>query len=515
MKKLINAAVIAVMTLVAVPLLPSMANADNTLTIAYGSDRYKFDDKKFTFTMTGPASWITENAARPGDDFWPEPQLFTSWTIQDGLYQATVREGVTFHNGTPLDAAKVVDAIRLYGKSKSDFTGIDYDTLKAVDHKTVEFRSKTGSFLTLNNMTHRMVGFLEADANRSTLPVGTGPYKFESYTSKQSLSVVRNDNYWGEKPKVERIVYKFIPDSQTRLMALLNGEVDIIGDADPKLLLSLPESGPFQVLASRPVQYIALLVNRHGKAPFNKLQDRRIREAMALSIDRDTLAKIMFRGKGVPAKGVLPSWMFGLGDDHVKGFGYNPERAAAILDEAGWKTGADGVREKNGERLTLRLVAAYPDASRVNPMPEMLQQMFLKVGIDIDLVETNDSGVYYGSYMEKGEADLFMEAASNNNSDPTYLLYNLFHSKGAWIQYGYEYTVVGPEFDKALDAARASGDASTVLDRVRDAHREMIDTRIAAIPILMVPNFIVTKPGIKMPVFEHRDWVDYGNATLP
>ena len=514
MKKLVSIAIVATIAVFATLFTPNLVNAGDTLTIAYGSDRYKFDDKKFTFSMRGPSSWITENVARPGNNFWPEPQLFEAWTIKDGLYSATVRNGIKFHNGAPLDASKVIEAIKLFGKSKSDFTGIDYDTLKAVDSRTVEFRSKTESFLTLNNMTHRMVGLFDTALDRTATPVGTGPYKFDSYVSKQSLTVVRNESYWGKKPNVERIVYKFIPDSQARLMALLNGEVDIIGEADPKLLLSLPETGPFQVLTSRPVQYIALLVNLHGKAPFAKLQDRRLREALALAIDRNTLAKIMFRGKGIPAKGVLPGWMFGLGEDHVKGFKHDPARAAAILDEAGWKVGADGIREKNGERLSLRLVAAYPDASRVNPMPEMLQQMFRKIGVVIDLVETNDSGVY-SDQLTKGVADLFMEAASNNNSDPTYLLYNLFHSKGNWIKYGYKHMVVGPEFDKAIDDARASNDSAVVLDKVRDAHREMIDNRIAAIPILMVPNFIVTKPGIKMSVFEHRDWIDFGNAILP
>jgi len=491
---------------------PARAHDDGTpLRVAFGKDRYKFDDDSFTFTLRGPATGIAEGVVVPGDDYLPQPNLFVSWSISDdGLYSAEIRPDVTFHDGTPLDAEAMVRSLALVNQS---FIGIDQASVKATGPMSVEFRSSTGSLLMIENMAHRMGAIFDTASDRKTHPIGTGPYKFVSYEPQVSIEVERNDAYWGEEPHNARIVYRFVPDSQARLLALLNDEVDIIAEADPQLLLSLPPEGEYEVHASRPVQYVALLVNVHGTAPFDKLQDRRVREAMALAIDRDAIAEVMFLGKGVPARGILPGWMFGLGDDHVTGFGFDKARAEALLDEAGWTMGADGIREKDGTPLTIRLVAAYPYVSWVKPMPEMLQQMYRDVGIDIELVETDDEGVYYDQYMKPGEADLFMEIASNNNSDPTYLLYNLFHSQSAWLEDGYKYTLVGEDFDRALDAARASSDQAVIVEQVREAHRLLIDETIVTIPILMTPNFAVSRPGFVIPMFEHKDYIEWGNTV--
>jgi peptide/nickel transport system substrate-binding protein len=494
------------------PYLMRRAVADApVLRVAFGKDRYNMDDKNFTFTLRGPSTGIAEGVVLPGDNYFPEPNLFVRWTVADGLYRADVRPGVAFHDGTPLDASAMVKSLAYVNQS---FIGLDQASVRAVGPMTVEFRSTTGSLLMIENMAHRMGAIFDAAVDRKVRPTGTGPYRFVRYEPQVSIEVERNEAYWGRKPRNQRVLYRFVPDSQARLIALLNGEVDIIGEADPQLLLSLPPDGKYEVHTSRPVQYVALLVNIHGAAPFDKLQDRRLRQAIAHAIDREAIGRVMFLGKGVPAKGIIPGWMFGLGDDSVTGFGYDPARSESLLEQAGWSRGGDGIRRKGDEALRIRLVAAYPYVSWVKPMPEMLQQMLKAVGIGVELVETDDDGVYYDQYMKRGQADLFMEIASNNNSDPTYLLYNLYHSRSAWADDGYKYTAVGPEFDRALDAARATTDRSVIVTEVRMAHRLLIDQVIATIPILMTPNFAVSRPGMTVPMFEHRDYIAWGDAAL-
>ncbi|MFO1055817.1 MAG: ABC transporter substrate-binding protein [Dongiaceae bacterium] len=494
------------------PMLVRRAMADvPALRVAFGKDRYNMDDKNFTFTLRGPSTGIAEGVVAPGGDYFPVPNLFVRWTVADGLYRADIRPGVTFHDGTPLDAAAMVKSLAYVTQS---FIGLDQASVKATGPMSLEFRSKSGSLLMIENMAHRMGAIFDTAVDRKVRPTGTGPYKFVRYEPQVSIEVERNEAYWGSKPRNQRVLYRFVPDSQARLIALLKGEIDIIGEADPQLLLSLPPDGKYEVHTSRPVQYVALLVNIHGEAPFAKLQDRRLREAIAYAIDREAIARVMFLGKGVPAKGILPGWMFGLGDDSVTGFGYDRAKAESLLDQAGWTRSGDGTRQKGGEALRIRLVAAYPYVSWVKPMPEMLQQMLKAVGIDVELVETDDDGVYYDQYMKRGQADLFMEIASNNNSDPTYLLYNLYHSRSAWLDDGYKYTVVGPEFDRALDRARATTDRAVIVAEVRKAHRLLIDEVIATIPILMTPNFAVSRPGITVPMFEHRDYIPWGDAVL-
>jgi len=237
-----------------------------------------------------------------------------------------------------------------------------------------------------------------------------------------------------------------------------------------------------------------------------------LRRALALSIDREAVARVLYGGHGVVARGLLPDWMFGLGA-HVQGWGHDPVQARALLEAAGWTLGPDGLRQRNGELLRLRLVAAFPNLAAVAPFPELLQQMLRAVGIALEIVAVDDSALYSQRFLEPGAGDLFVELAGNTNLDPTFLLYNLFHSQTPWR--GYRHMAAGAALDRALDAARASADAAQRLDAVRRLHRIVIDEALAAIPILLVPQFVLSRPGVRLTMSEHRDWIDYGAALLP
>ncbi|GHB44407.1 peptide ABC transporter substrate-binding protein [Pseudovibrio japonicus] len=481
------------------------------LRIAVKKDRYSVDPKKFNFTTRRPAGQITETAVKPDKNFVPQGILFESWNYKNGVYSIKLREGIKFHDGQIFDAKAAIEALKLYDQGRSDFLQIDQESFTQTGPYAFTFKSEIGSSLVIENMTHRGASLFSTNGNRAENPIGTGPYLLDNYKPKQSISLKRNDDYWGEKPKVENITYHFIADDQVRLLALQNKEVDIVAEVTPQMLLSLPKDGSVVVHESRPIRYVALLANLHGKAPYDTLKDKRVREALAYAINREQLAQILFNGKGVVAKGILPNWMFGLGDNHVEGFEHNTQKAETLLDEAGWIKGSNGMRSKDGKPLELRLVAAYPNVSSVRPMPELLEQMFRGIGISIDLVQVDDSGVYDDTYLATGEADLYMEFASNNNADPTYLLYNLFHSKTPW---GYQYIAPAGKLDTILDNARQAQSREDVIKHVREAHREIVQTQLAAIPILMVPNFNLSRKGLNIPMFEHADWIDYGQVTL-
>lgn len=512
MFKLRLAAHIAAAAFIALPLASTPAMAETSLTVAVKRDRYSVDEKKFTFTTRRPAAQIIETGVKPDENFAPSPLLFEAWDYTDGTYTVTLRKGVTFSDGTAFNADSAIAALKLYDQGKSDFLQIDQASFAKLGEHQISFRSEKGSALVIENMTHRATSLFGPSENRAEMPIGTGPYLFESYEPKQQITVVKNPNYWGEAPNVDKLTFRFIGDDNARMLALQNGEIDVIGEVTPQMMLSMPQDGSVVLHESRPIRYVALLANLNGAAPFDIIQDRNVREALAWAIDRDTLASVLFAGRGVPAKGILPGWMFNLGDDHTDGFGYDPEKAGAMLDAAGWTMGADGVREKDGRKLSLRLVAAYPNVSTVKPMPEMLDQMFAAVGVDIDLIEVDDSGVYGSTYLDTGEADLYMEFASNNNTDPTYLLYNLFTSTTAWG--GYKFTAPGPHVDEMLKTARSAQSRDEVIDLVRQAHRAIVQEDLAAIPILMVPNFTMSRPGVKVPMSEYADWIDFSRVTF-
>lgn len=512
MKKLSVAARLAAAVMLAVPVMAPVANAQSSLTIAVSRDRYSIDEQKFTFTTRRPAAQIVETAVIPDENFLPQPLLFQSWDYDNGTYTVNLREEVFFSDGTAFNADSVIAALRLYDQGRSDFLQIAQESLQKLGEYEISFRSESGSALVIENMTHRATSFFSTTTNRAENPVGTGPYMLESYDPKQQITVIRNPNYWGEAPAIERMTFRFIQDDNARMLALLNGEIDVIGEVTPQMLLSMPQDGSVVLHESRPVRYVALLANLNGEAPFDIIQDYRVREALAWAIDRETIASVLYAGRGVPAKGILPGWMFNLGDDHIDGFGYDTIKSGALLDAAGWTMGANGIREKDGRQLSLRLVAAYPNVSSVKPMPEMLEQMFAAVGIHIDLVEVNDSGVYGSTYLDTGEADLYMEFASNNNTDPTYLLNNLFTSTTPWG--GYKFIAPGHHVDMLLANARTAQTREEVIANVRLAHSAIVQGHLAAIPILMVPNFTLSRPGIVVPMSEYADWIDFGNTTI-
>ncbi|MEP2642257.1 ABC transporter substrate-binding protein [Roseobacter sp.] len=495
---------------VCLPLGFAPAIADTSLTVAVKQDRYSIDEQKFTFTTRRPAAQIVETAVKPDENFLPSPLLFQDWAYADGTYTVTLRDDVTFSDGTKLDADSTIAALKLYDQGKSDFLQIDQISFEKLGDYQISFRSETGSALVIENMTHRGTSLFGPSDNRAETPNGTGPYVLDSYLPNQQITVVRNETYWGDAPEIDKLTFRFIADDNARLLALQNSEIDVIGEVTPQMLLSMPQDGSVVLHQSRPIRYVALLTNIHGAAPFDIMQDRQVREALAWAIDRDTIASVLYAGRGEPAKGILPGWMFSLGDDHTDGFGYDAAKAGALLDAAGWTLGPDGIREKDGRKLSLRLVAAYPNVSTVKPMPEMLEQMFAAVGVQIDLVEVDDSGVYGSTYLDTGAADLYLEFASNNNTDPTYLLNNLFTTTTPWG--GYTFVAPGPHVDALLGDARKAQTRDDVIAKVRAAHRAIVQDDLVAIPILMVPNFALSRPGLDVPMSEYADWIDYGNV---
>lgn len=480
------------------------------LVIAVGADRYSADKQRFTFTVRGPHAQIAETPVRPDANFLPAPLLFERWHVAHGRYRVSLRPGLRFHDGSPLDADAAIAALRDIGASRSDFLQIAPLSWRRIDALSFEFASATGSNLVLENMSHRAVSLFSTATDRAVAPSGTGPYRFVRYEARQRLEVRADAGYWGTRPRNSQLVFRFVPDAQARLLALVKGEVDVVADVTPQLLLALMPTMPLQLHTSRPVQYVALLVNANGRPPYARLADPRVRRAVALAIDRETIARTLFAGRGVPARGLLPDWMFGLGS-HTRGHDLDLAAAGRLLDEAGWRRDVErpeGPRRRDGQTLRLRLIAAYPNLSSVAPLPEMLEQMLRKVGIALDIVGIEDDQLYTARYLDPGEGDLFIEHAGNNSLDPTFLLHNLFHSRTSWR--GYRHMAAGSELDNALDEARTTSDPVRRLEAVRRAHRQVVDEAVVAIPILLVPQFVLSRAGTEVPMFEHRDWIDYG-----
>jgi peptide/nickel transport system substrate-binding protein len=220
--------------------------------------------------------------------------------------------------------------------------------------------------------------FNKHPANRA--PVGTGPYKFEKWDSGREIVLSRNDNYWGKKPYLDKIVYRVITDPATALSALKAGEIDL----QPRLAAAQYKdqtSGPAfdqqfaKVKLSIPGEYY---VYWNNNSPFFK--DKRVRQAMTMLIDRQTIIDTVRQGFG--QIGVSPFYPQARDfNSKLKPLPYDPKRAAELLDEAGWKDhDGDGIRDKDGKKFKFEFLGTAGSASYKQLAP-ILADSFRKAGI--------------------------------------------------------------------------------------------------------------------------------------
>ena len=486
--------------------------SDQALVVGCGADQYSKARHYISFGKKAPYVWITEPLVYRGNDNRPVPGLIERWERNGSHYVLHVRQGIRFHNGRELDAEAIRFSLEINALNRSETLRIKPDSYQIIDKYTLAFDTAHTTVHFIGFMSHPFVSAYAPDTDFINHPIGTGPYRFLEYSRNRFIKVVRNENYWGEKPYNKSITYRFVPDAQARLMSLLNGECDIICGVDPQMLSALPPGGFYKKVVSPPKNYAVLTVNLHGEAPYDLLADLWIRKAVAYAIDRGLIARVLYEGIAAPAKSILAPWFWNQGDAFLDGYDYQPDRATRLLEEAGWHTGPDGIRTKNGRPLKIRLVSGFPTAADLKPLPELIQQMLRKVGIELEVIQTDDMGVYYGSYMAPGKGDLFLEKAGNTGPTPSWLLYMLYHSKSPWVDSGYKWSWPGETFDQAIEEAQASTDGETVLNAIKRAQKILIDETCAVIPLLFLSDVYLTRPDIEFNPETQGGYTSFGNA---
>lgn len=372
-------------------------------------------------------------------DWSPKGDLAEWWdTSEDGLtFTVKLREGVMFHNGVELTADDVVFTMKAI--KHPDYTGPRAASLEpvedivAVDKYTVEFKLKEPFAPIFTNINY---GILQAKLFEgseigdmenhpvSWNPVGTGPYIFKEYVRGQYALLERNPNWFrseeeGGAPFIQTIRMKVIPDDQTALAALENGEIDL--DTPPpsevKRLLTEYEGKLI------PVQYQrngwGYIVINTTKPP---LDDVRVRQALTHALDREAIIQGALDGEAVVPPGPIPpvSWAY---KEDLKTLGYDPARAEQLLQEAGFTKGPDGIYQKDGQPLKLTLYATS-GSSLIEALTTMARQMWQAVGIDVD-VQLMDFNAMNENHLQPGKFDMAFQAF-NLGLDPD-SLYHIFH----------------------------------------------------------------------------------------
>jgi len=371
------------------------------------------------------------------------PVLATEWEASaDGLeWTFRLRQGVKFHDGTPFNAEAVKinfdrwrdtsDPLHVGGDFPYYgymFGGYDADSViqdvQVVDEYTVKFVLKQVQASFLQDIA--MVPFAIASPKAlqenaeglNTNPVGTGPFKFVSWTKGDRIVLEANPDYWGGKPDIDRLIYRSIPDNNARLVALQAGELDVMDGVEPAFLPTIQATGQFDII-ERPPMNVGYLAFNTQVAPFDNVL---IRRAISHAINKDELNTAFYGGMGIPAVSPLPPSVWGHNPDVPK-YEYNPDRAKELLAQAGY--GPD-----NPLRTQLW---AMPVPRPYMPQPEQIgvaiQNYLREVGIEAEIVTYE-----WGTYLEKtgmGEHTMALLGWTGDNGDPDNFLYVLLDKDNA------------------------------------------------------------------------------------
>ncbi len=427
---------------------------------------------------------VCETLVHLGTDFQVEPMLATKWKlVGNNTFRFTLRDDVTFSDGRPLKAEDVKAAIDYTVEEPAvGFSFLGKDSAEVVDERSVDITPEQRNLRLVEQINHPTYAIISPkdDPLRDINVTCTGPFKVASYTAEEELVVERNENYWGEPAKLDKITFRFFPDDTTRVLALQNGEVDVINDV-PQGVLSDVEGQEGIAVQNGPVGNVHLMYVARRDADGNPklLADPKLRRAVAAAMDTSAYVNGVLAGNAEEVNTVAPPAVLGDYADMVKGIDYDPEEAARLLDEAGWTREGDGIRTKDGEPLKLEIIFSGVDLTTA----EFVQAQLREVGID-GKVNQLDPGAYTEA-LEAGDYDLDLSLPNQNDANPAFLMALRFYSKAA--EFVPNAKIISPGADTKFDALieqTLNAKSMQKLQRVSaKAMHELVDVEVAAIPL--------------------------------
>jgi len=382
---------------------------------------------------------IQSRLVRPGRDGTPAPDLATSWEPnEDGtVWTFSIREGVRFHDGSPLDADDVVYSLKRvidpdYGSPARAAVKM-IESVDATGPHTVRMAlSSTFADFPLQLMDPRLRIIPEGSGDTvDQTGIGTGPFKVAKFDPDGVTVLTANPDYWEGPPALARIEVIGVPDAQARLQAFLSGQLDMERGIAPVLRRALDKSLRYQLLEIPTGNWMGL-VFRTDYAPFD---DVRVRRAMRMVVDREAMLGLALDGGGVPScdTPVAPNDQYRV----TMSCPPDPDRARALLAEAGHPDGIDV------EIHVSPLDPSWP------VLGVAFQEQAAAAGIRVTLTNAAADGYWSNVWMKK---PAFATAWGARPADQ--VLNEAFHSSARWNESHYR----DPEFDRLLEAARSELD---------------------------------------------------------
>jgi len=421
-----------------------------TLTVAQPSDIVTLDPQGSNDQPSARVrAQIFDTLVIQTEDLELIPGLAESWDqIDDLTWHFNVREGVAFHNGDPLTAADVVFTLNRMRDpevaSPAAFLVGFIDSVEAVNDMTVQITTNAPFAPILSHLAHSATSIINersvteaGDDFGTEVAVGTGPFEFVEWQTASRLVLERNDDYWRGEVLPEQVVFRPIVEGTVRAIELEAGSVDIAYSLEPRDALRLQDfplvkMAPIETLSTQYVGFNA------EKAPFD---DVLVRQAINHAVDSATIVDVIYEGFGFPATSPISSQVFGANLD-LEGYAYDPERARALLAEAGYADGFSTTVWTNDNPLRIQIA-------------EIMQAQLGEVGIDVD-VQVLEWSTYL-SDTAAGAHEMFILGWVTVTADADYGLYALFHSDN-YGSAGNRTFWSTPRVDELLDLGRQEAD---------------------------------------------------------
>ncbi|UZF91768.1 ABC transporter substrate-binding protein [Bosea sp. NBC_00550] len=389
---------------------PGSSAAAETLTIAQGNDILSLDPANHGNNSTESAlvniyDYLVDKDFSQGRLRFA-PRLALTWQSDDNIHWTfKLRDDVYWHNGDKFTAQDVKFTIERSQQDKKLVNSSKFRRIKSVeapDDLTVKIETDGPDTLLLHAFVGNGAGILPKAAFEKAgkdeffkQPVGTGPYVFKQWIKSDRVVLVKNARWWGGTPKWDSVVIRSIPETTTRVAELLTGGVDIAVNIPPEDIARLDDNKGTRALTFDIARNLALHV-RTGKDRVTG--DPRIREAIDLAIDRNAIVQQVLEGHGTPTRGFFPPAIPGFAPDLSRNIRFDPERAKALLREAGY-----GGRKQPAIRISTPSGRYVKDREIVEAVAGYLEDVGFKVQ-----VEVLDWTVYNNKVVGDGFGELYL-----------------------------------------------------------------------------------------------------------
>lgn len=441
----------------------------------------------------------------------PVGWLAKSWKVSgDGkTYTFKVRNDVTFQDGSKFDAAAVCFNLdRIVDPKSASIYAISlvgpYDSCKATDATTAVVKLKTPYAPFIYNLSSPFLGMVSPKsakemslADFAQHPVGSGPFKFSSYTPNDRIVLVKNPGYkWGPSTAkhtgpahLDKLTFQIIPDATVRVGSLRNGSVQAVGNV-PENQAAVIKKDPSLTFYAQAQSGSPFQLNFNtSHAPLN---DPAVRRAIRQGMDIGSAVKALYFGVYQRAWGPLSPTTSGYDKSLQNSFSYDPAAAKKALDDLGWKVGAGGVREKNGKQLSLTYIESAPNREKRQDIAQFMKDNLKAIGVKVNVVLQQSAPLQ--TTLQKGDYDIAGLSLVSVDPNVLYSLYSpQFIPKPGHS--GFNFTHVD---DKQLSAdilkAQQEGDPSARNQLYAQIQQKIVDQALSV--AVYVPTYTVAINGI-------------------